>query len=286
MLAALCWGISGGIGAILMAEGWDAFVVSFYRGAIGFLFVLVWLAFRPRSSGLSNPSLWFWSVLSGLGIASNFTFYFVSISEGSVAVAATLMYCAPVFVYFVSFALKLERFTAPKAAAIALVMLGIVLLTRIYDIESDDVTLIGLVAGLLAGVSYAIFIFGFKYAVVYGSPQSILVIAFATLVVVLIGLSNKAQMILVMSTPDWPLFLVLGVLGSGVSFIIYFIGLKRTSVTTASVVAMVEPVTAALFGILVLNETLISSQIVGIALIMITVTALSIYSRTRHTPYG
>ncbi|QBZ83251.1 Threonine/homoserine exporter RhtA [Hydrogenovibrio crunogenus] len=286
MLAALCWGISGGIGAILMAEGWDALVVSFYRGAIGFLFVLAWLAFRPRSSGLSNPILWFWSALAGLGIACNFTFYFVSISEGSVAVAATLMYCAPVFVYLVSSALKLERFTASKGVAIALVLLGIGLLTRIYDIESEDVTLTGLVTGLLAGVSYAIFIFGFKYAGAYGSPQSILVIAFATLTVVLIGLGNKAQMVLVLSTSDWPLFVTLGVLGAGLSFIVYFIGLKRTAVTTASVVAMIEPVTATLFGVLVLNETLVSSQIVGIALIMITVTALSISSRTRHTPYG
>lgn len=31
MLASLCWGLSGGIGGILMADGWDAFVVSFYR---------------------------------------------------------------------------------------------------------------------------------------------------------------------------------------------------------------------------------------------------------------
>jgi drug/metabolite transporter (DMT)-like permease len=40
VLAALCWGLSGGIGGILMADGWAAFVVSFYRGAIGLLFVL------------------------------------------------------------------------------------------------------------------------------------------------------------------------------------------------------------------------------------------------------
>ena len=38
-LAALCWGLSGGIGGILMANGWDAIVVSFYRGAIGLLFL-------------------------------------------------------------------------------------------------------------------------------------------------------------------------------------------------------------------------------------------------------
>ena len=45
-----------------------------------------------------------------------------------------------------------------------MVMLGIVLLTRIYETGPEGVTLIGAVAGLLAGLSYAMFIFGFKYA--------------------------------------------------------------------------------------------------------------------------
>jgi len=98
VLAALCWGVSGGIGGILMGDGWDAFVVSFYRGAIGLAFVLAWLVLRPRGSGLASRRLWLWSALAGLGVAGNFAFYFVSIAQGSVAVAATLMYCAPVFV--------------------------------------------------------------------------------------------------------------------------------------------------------------------------------------------
>jgi hypothetical protein len=58
--------------------------------------------------------------------------------------------------------------------AIALVMLGIVLLTGIYEIGAGDVTLIAAGAGLLAGLSYAVFIFGFKYAAPHGSPQAIL----------------------------------------------------------------------------------------------------------------
>lgn len=119
VLAAICWGLSGGIGGILMADGWDPFVVSFYRGVIGLLFVLGWLTLRPSGSGLASRRLWFWSVIAGLGVAGNFAFYFVSIAQGSVAVAVTLMYCAPVFVYLVSFALKLERPTVPKLAAIA-----------------------------------------------------------------------------------------------------------------------------------------------------------------------
>jgi drug/metabolite transporter (DMT)-like permease len=284
-MAALCWGLSGGIGGILMAEGWDAFVVAFYRGAIGLLFVLVWLAVRPRNSGLANRRLWFWSAIAGLGVAGNFSFYFVSIAESSVAVAATLMYCAPVFVYLVSFALKLESATPLKWVAIAMVLFGIVLLTGIYDIGAGAVTPIGVGAGLLAGVSYAVFIFGFKYAAPHGSPQSILVIAFAGLCTILIWLADADQTAAVLSTPVWPLFAVLGVLGGGLSFILYIVGLNHTAPAVASIVAMVEPVTASLFGVVVLNESLDGLQIVGMGLILVTVSGLSVYSSARRTSY-
>jgi len=278
-LAALFWGLSGGIGGVLMADGWDAFVVSFYRGAIGLVFVLVWLALRPRDSGLANPKLWFWSAIAGLGVAGNFAFYFISIAEGSVAVAATLMYCAPVFVYLVSFALKLEKSTPLKWAAIAMVMCGIVLLTGIYDIDAGGITTIGIGAGLLSGLSYAIFIFGFKYAAPHGSPQAILVIAFATLIAILIWPGDADQILAVLSTRSWPLFTALGVFGAGLSFILYIVGLKHTAPAIASIVAMVEPVTASLFGVFVLDEKLVGLQIFGMGLIVITVTALSVYTK-------
>ena len=284
MLAALFWGLSGGIGGVLMADGWDAFVVSFYRGAIGLLCVLVWLMLRPRGSGLANRRLWFWSAIAGVGVAGNFSFYFLSIAHGSVAVAATLMYCAPVFVYLVSFALKLESATALKWAAIALVMLGVVLLTQIYDTGASGVTAIGVGAGLLSGLSYAIFIFGFKYAAPHGSPQAILAIAFAVLAVILILPGDADQAVAALSTSDWPLFAALGVFGAGLSFVLYIIGLKHTAPAVASIVAMVEPVTAALFGVVVLNQHLVGPQILGMALILLTVTALSVHSRAAQPP--
>ena len=282
-LAALCWGLSGGIGGILTAQGWDPVVVSFYRGAIGFLFVLGWLLLRPRGSGLANRRLWFWSAIAGVGVAGNFTFYFVSIAEGSVAVAATLMYCAPVFVYLISFTLKLERPTLFKWAAIAMVLLGVVLLTGIYEIGAGDVTPIAASAGLLSGLSYAVFIFGFKYAAPHGSPQAILVIAFAVLTTILIWLGDPDQTVAVLKTPIWPLFVVLGVVGAGLSFIFYIVGLNHTTPALASIVAMVEPVTASLFGVVVLNENLIGLQIFGMGLILVTVTALSVNSSTLGT---
>ena len=110
-------------------------------------------------------------VLAGLSIACNFAFYFYSIVESSVAVASTLMYCAPIFVYLISFLLNIERPTKIKYGAILLLLLGVVLLTRVYDAGGSGVTLWGTAAGLLSGLSLALFIFGFKYAVPHGSAH-------------------------------------------------------------------------------------------------------------------
>lgn len=284
ILAALCWGLSGGIGGMLMAEGWSAYLVSFYRGAIGLVLVLVWLMLQPEGHGLTSQRLWCWSVVAGLGVAGNFAFYFLSISQGSVAVAATLMYCAPVFVYLVSFALRLEYPSALKWAAIAVVMLGIILLTRVYDMEAKGVTAIGVAAGLLAGVCYAVFIFGFKYAVPHGSPQAILFIAFSVLVMMLVWPADVGQIMAAANSSDWPLFVGLGVLGAGLSFVLYVVGLRNVAPAVASIVAMVEPVTASLFGVLVLHESLAGSQVTGIILILLAVTALSVYSGPGRLP--
>lgn len=281
-LAALCWGLTGGIAAMLMAEGWDPLVVSFYRGAIGFLLVFAWALLRPSGSGLGSPRLWCWSAIAGLGVAGNFAFYFVSIAQGSVAVAVTLMYSAPVIVYLVSFAFRLERPTPLKLIAIVLVMLGIVLLTRVYNSSHDGITLLGATAGLLAGVSYAVFIFAFKYAAPYGSPQAILSIAFAVVTVTLVWLAGIDQPIAAPPIQDLPLFVLVGVFGAGLSFALYVIGLKYTAPTVASIVAMIEPVTASLFSVVILDESLTASQIMGATLILLTVTAISVHSSTQR----
>ena len=113
----------------------------------------------------------------------------------------------------------------------------------------------------------------------HGSPQAILVIAFAVLVAILLGLSDAEQTLAVLGTSSWPLFVTLGVLGGGLSFVLYIVGLKHTAPAAASILAMVEPVTASLFGVVVLDENLAAMQILGMALILLTVTALGVHSR-------
>ncbi|GAB3803763.1 EamA family transporter [Virgibacillus kimchii] len=273
ILAAILWGISGGLGGFLMDKGWDPLVTSFYRGTVGLVCIFIWFLLQPTRW---NKRLLFWSIVAGIGVAGNFIFYFVSISEAGVAVAATLMYTAPIFVLFISFIFRLEHASVFKWLAIGFVMVGVVLLTGVYSISSGSITMLGLVTGLGAGLSYALFIFGFKYASRHGQPQGILLIAFLAFTIITLLFTDQNEAAAVLNSPDLLWMITLGIFGAGLSFFLYVTGLKGTSPTSASIVAMVEPVTASLFGIIVLSELLTVFQLGGMAIILGTVTILSL----------
>ncbi len=276
MLAAVCWGVSGGIADILMAKGWDPIVISLYRGGVGFICFLAWLLFRFRQNWTSSARLFIWSLLAGIGVAGNFAFYFLSIQASSIAVAATLMYTAPVFVLLISFLFRIERSSWFKWGCIAGVLIGIALLTGVYNTDSISVSFLGAAAGLAAGLSYALFIFGFKNASSLGKPQTALTIAFFSLCLILFLFADKDEAAAALASSDIGWFLLLGILGAGISFIVYMIGIRKTAPATASMVAMVEPVTASLFGVLLLGDHLTTIQILGMIVILATITTLSV----------
>ncbi|MFC7785154.1 DMT family transporter [Rossellomorea sp. GCM10028870] len=276
MLAAICWGISGGIADVLMNKGWDPIVISLYRGVVGFICFFVWFLLRFRQNRGISTRLYIWSLIAGVGFAGNFTFYFLSIEASSVAVAATLMYTAPVFVLLISFLLRIEDSTWFKWGCITGVLLGIILLTGAYNTESISVSFLGMAAGLAAGLSYALFIFGFKNASSIGNPHTTLTIAFFSFCLILFLFTDKGEAAAVLASRDIGWFLLLGILGAGLSFILYVTGIRWTTPANASMVAMVEPVTASLFGVLVIGDQLTGIQIVGMVVILVTITVLSV----------
>ncbi|GEN44631.1 DMT family transporter [Alkalibacillus haloalkaliphilus] len=276
MLAAICWGITGGIADILMSKGWSPIVISFFRGAVGFICFFLWFLYRFRLNWIYSTRFYIWSFLAGVGVAGNFTFYFLSIQESSVAVAVTLMYTAPIFVLLVSFLIGIEQSTWFKWGCISSVLMGIFFLTGAYNTESISVSFLGTAAGLASGLSYALFIFGFKNASSIGKPQATLTIAFLSFCLVLFLFMDNEEAATVVTSSDIGWFLLIGILGAGISFIIYLIGLRMTTPTTASMVAMVEPVTASLFGLLLLGDHMTIIQFLGMGLILVTITLLSL----------
>lgn len=280
MLAALCWGISGGIANILINKGWDPLVISFYRGAIALICFIFWFLLRPRLNWIFSIRFHIWSLLAGVGVAGNFTFYFLSIEAASVAIAVTLMYTAPVFVLLISFLLGKERSTWFKWGCILVVIIGIILLTGAYNIESISTSFLGTAAGIGSGLSYVLFIFGFKNAAAIGKTQTALTGAFLSFSLILFVFMDKREATEVLTSGDMLWFLLLGILGAGIPFIFYFNGIRRTSPTTASMVAMIEPVTASLFGVLIIGHYLTVIQLLGMVLILATITLFSVKQAT------
>ncbi|KGP90269.1 membrane protein [Pontibacillus chungwhensis BH030062] len=277
LTSAVLWGITGGVGDILMNKGWGPATIAFYRGFVGFIFFTCWYLFRRKKIKIknNNPHFYSWAALAGIGVAGNFTFYFLAIESAGIPIAATLMYTAPIFVLLVSFLLGIERSSLFKWASIAFVLVGVILLTGAYS-SGTEVSFMGIVAGLGAGISYAFFIFGFKKAAKLGSPQATLTIAFFAFILVMLLRINFGEAISVVSSNDIGWFIVLGIIGAGLSFILYVRGVKRTAPSTASIIAMVEPVTASLFGIMLLGNSLTLMQYAGMGLILATITVLSV----------
>ncbi len=275
ILAAWLWGISGAIGNILMDRGWDPFVISFYRGFIGFMVFFVWTFVNVKKS--YKPSLRFsaWAMLAGLGVVGNFTFYLLSMQASSISIAVTLMYTAPVFVILTALIFKVEKATWFKWISVVLVFAGIVLLTESYDFDILTASIYATVLGLASGLSYTVFIFGFKNAAALGNAKTTLMFAFFVFSIILYFVMDPYEAFNAITSQDMGWFLLLGLLGAGVSFFIYVIGLRHTPPTTASVVAMVEPVTASLLGIMFLDNELSALQVLGMGIIIVTIPLLS-----------
>jgi len=275
LVAATCWGLAGGIGGVLIERGWDPIVVSFYRGALTLVFAAFWLLASSGRMGFGSRQLWAWSALAGAGVAGAFCFYFAGMRTGGVAVAATLLYSAPVFVFLAEFLSGRERLTAGRVVGLTLVMIGIALLSGFFSQAATGLSAIVIGIGLLSGLCYAVFIFGFRQAAAHGSTQTIMAAAFTVETLLLLVLAGQGVWPDVMVSSDVGLILVLGVLGGGFSFLCYIVGLRQSPAGAAALLGMAEPITAAAFGLVILDQSLSPRQVLGALIVIATVTALN-----------
>ena len=73
-------------------------------------------------------------------------------------VAAVLLYSAPIWVMTFSILFLHEQFGWWKGIALLLAVLGTALVGKIYDLAGAQISLVGLLAGLGAGIGYACYI--------------------------------------------------------------------------------------------------------------------------------
>ncbi len=273
LAAALLWSSLGVAGRFAFRAGVVPLEAAFYRAAISFAILLVFLGATNRRALRIHPrDLGFFAAFGLLGVAAFFVVYMTAINTTTVATAAILLYTAPAFVLVLSALLFGETLTTPKAIAVACAFIGCVLVGRGYDLSSLRLNLPGVLAGLASGLAYALYtIFG-KAALRRYAPLTALTYAlgFGTIFLGTVALST-AVIPRAHYSSGWLALVYLALVTTLLAQMLYLAGLRYIDAGPASLLATVEPVTAAVLGYIVFGERLEGLQIAGSALVVGTV---------------
>ena len=279
VLAGLLWGCIGLFVRPLNALGLASMDIVFLRVLVTSVVMAVVLLIYDRTLfKIKIKDIW---CFLGTGIASIVFFnfcYFKAIEIESMAAAAVLLYTAPAIVMILSRFLFGEKFTTVKVLSLVLTFVGCVLVTGIAG-QSEALSLAGLLAGLGAGFGYALYsIFG-KFAL--KRNYSSMTITFYTFCFATVGSSflADAKKIPAACGGDLKNYLLcagFGIVCTVLPYLLYTAGLKHVENGKASIIASIEPVTAAVVGVAVYGETLPVDVVIGILLVIagISVSAL------------
>ena len=274
LLAASLWATLGVIYTVLARDGGLApMTVAALRAGLGGLLLLAGLLLLRRDWVRINRRALRVVLLYGIfGVALFYASYVNAILSVGVAVAAVLLYTAPAWVALIAWRFLGEQLTRRHVAALALTLMGTALVAQITRIGALRVDAIGILWGLLAGLTYGLWSVFNKVGVRHTNPWTLQCYGMLTGAVALLAVQLPVSLSSVALTPQtvvWLLALILGpTVGASVA---YAAGVRTVPVSVASLVATLEPVLAALLAFVVLGETLSPGQLLGGGLILLAV---------------
>lgn len=182
--------------------------------------------------------------------------------------AAILNAMTPVFTLLVTgLVLRTEPITANRALGIGCGFVGVAILVGPEALRGQDVW--GQLACLLAAFIYG-FAIPFGRTLGHLGAQRLCVgqqVAASVIAAPLALLFHPAAALAALDGQGWLALLSLGVLSTGLAFVLFFRLLLRAGATNLSLVTLLVPVSALLFGALLLAEPLSLRALAGMAVI-------------------
>ena len=213
-------------------------------------------------------------IFLGTGVVSVLLFtlcYFSCQKLCSLAVAAALLYTSPAFVVIFSAILWKDKITKKKLLALALAFLGCTLVTGLWSGDST-VTLWGAVLGVASGLFYGLYsIFG-RYALEHYKPFTVTFYTFLFAGLGALVALRPAELAAGFAQPGiaWAALGLITVC-TVAPYLLYTYGLAGMDSGKAAILASVEPVTAAVVGVLAFGEPLRGAVLLGLACILLCV---------------
>lgn len=245
--------------------GLSALSLAFLRAGIAALLLApAMVIVRSSQLVVSLRSIALFLVYGLFGVAAFYFFYVQAVIATSVTTAVVLLYTAPVFVTLIAWRAWQEPLTPRKVAALAIAFSGCALVARAYDPSEFRVNTVGLVMGLGAGLTYALYTVLSKFALRAHSNGTALTYALVFGTLFLLPLQTPASLTPIVSSPlAWVLLLGLAIGPTLGSLTLYNMGLRDVPASNASLIAMLEPVIASVLAYVFLGERIELLQSIG-----------------------
>jgi DME family drug/metabolite transporter len=269
-------------GGALAAVALAMHVAGRRRGATG-------TSVAPTSGGrASRPAAWLVVLLGAGGVLAYQPAFFAGTAANGVAIGTVVaLGSAPVLTGVLDWVLR-QRFPGRTwIVATGLATVGVALLASATGTGPTGVDPLGIAASIAAGASYAVYTLAGKSLLDrgWGSPASM---------GAMFGVAAAVSLpVLLLTDIGWlataeglAMALWLGLVTTTAAYLLFGAGLKRLTPATVSTLTLAEPLTATLLGVLVLQEQLPATAVLGLAVLASGIVLLALASRRRMPRRG
>ncbi|MCE5192206.1 MAG: EamA family transporter, partial [Actinomycetia bacterium] len=247
----------------------NAAVIVFWRVAFAGIFVIVLLASRRRLGAFFGLPKRRRNAIIAMGalLSVNWMLYLGSLQLTKVSVAVLIGYCGPVFVAVLTPLIGHERFDRRLVAPLVLALGGIAIIVNPSTLSiTSPRHLLGAGLALGSAVTYSLTILIGK-RLLQGVPATVYTFgeylgALAVLLPVVVFMKGPAQPV------EWGALLVLGVVDTSLTGLLFLSGLRHVRADHAAVLTYAEPVSAIVFSAIFLNEPITLVTALGATLVV------------------
>jgi drug/metabolite transporter (DMT)-like permease len=277
-LAAVLFAISGTSSKFLFQGGITPYQLIQLRTTLAFTSLLIWLCLRHSALlKISIIDLPYFLALGILGIGAAQFLYLFAISKINVAAAILLHYTGPVFVALYVVFVQRQKIGILSILAILGTLVGCFLVVGAYSIQLLALNRIGIISGMLAAVSFAIYSVLSEYGMRKYTPWTVLLYGMLFAALIWNVLHPPLEALLHKYSPaQWGWIFFIGICGTVFPFGLYFEGIKRIRPTHASITATLEPISAGVIASIFLGEVMLPLQIIGGLIVIVSIISLQL----------
>jgi len=297
LAAAVCFGTTGtaqalgpaadplSVGAARILIGGGALAaVAFALHAAGRRRGATGTSVAPPSGGRApRRPAWIAVAVGAAGVLAYQPAFFAGTAANGVAVGTVVaLGSAPVLTGVLDWVLRRRFPGGTWVLATALATVGVAVLASASGTGPSSVDPLGVAASVGAGASYAVYTLAGKSLLDRGwTPSASMGAMFGAAAAVSLPVLLATDTAWLATTAGLAMALWLGLVTTTVAYLLFGAGLKRLAPATVSTLTLAEPLTATLLGVLLLQEHLPPSAVLGLAVLASGIVLLAASSGRR-----